>query len=91
VVVSLVVLVGVYTDVGPVVGDEGLSLVVRIERSSLCRGSVGIKVGFLTRVVGVLLVGDRWVCVVVAIGRCQCRFFFISSICVSNVYSVFTS
>ena len=28
--------------------------------------SVGIKVGFLTRVVGVLLVGDRWVwCVVV--------------------------
>ena len=30
--------------------------------------SVGIKVGFLTRVVGYLLVGDRWVCVVVGIG-----------------------
>ena len=27
--------------------------------------SVGINVGFLTRVVGVLLVGDRWVSVVV--------------------------
>ena len=36
--------------------------------------SVGIKVGFLSRVVGVLLVGDRWVwCVVAGIGCCQCR------------------
>ena len=44
--------------------------------------SVGIKVGFLTRVVGVLVVGDEWVCVVVGIGGCQCRFKCISSVCV---------
>ena len=54
-------------------------------------------------VVGVLLVGDRWVCVVVGIGCCHCQFVCISSICVSvlvdvrrfvisifDVYSVFS-